>query len=109
MTDKKKRDIQPTQDNSLYETIKTILIAGIIALTVRSLAYEPFSIPSGSMIPTLLISDYLFVSKSSYGYSRYSFPLGLMPIKGRINQKPVKRGDVIVFRKPHNENIDYIK
>src|SRR5690606_19197865 len=104
-----KFDIQPTEENHLYETIKTVFIAGLIALTVRSLAYEPFSIPSGSMIPTLLVSDYLFVSKSAYGYSRYSFPLGLMPIEGRVNFKPVKRGDVIVFRKPHQEGIDYIK
>ncbi len=104
-----KFDIKPSDENHLYETIKTVFIAGLIALTVRSLAYEPFSIPSGSMIPTLLVSDYLFVSKSSYGYSRYSFPLGLIPIEGRVNFKPVKRGEVIVFRKPRQEGIDYIK
>jgi signal peptidase I len=103
------KTIEPVAENSLYETIKTVFIAGLIALTVRSLAFEPFSIPSGSMIPTLLISDYLFVSKSAYGYSRYSFPLGLMPIEGRINSKPVQRGDIIVFRKPGHEGIDYIK
>lgn len=104
-----KKEIQQTDHNSVYETVKTIFIAGLIALTIRSLAYEPFSIPSGSMIPSLLINDFLFVSKSSYGYSRYSFPLGIFPIEGRISAVQPERGDVIVFRKPHNENIDYIK
>lgn len=101
--------LQPSADGSLFETIKTILIAGLVALVVRSLAFEPFSIPSGSMIPTLRISDYLFVSKSAYGYSRFSFPLGIIPIEGRINSKPVRRGDIVVFRKPTATHIDYIK
>jgi signal peptidase I len=104
-----KKDIQPTDKNSVFETVKTILVAGVIALTIRSLAYEPFSIPSGSMIPSLLVNDFLFVSKYSYGYSKYSFPLGIFPIDGRIGGHPPERGDVIVFRKPHNEDIDYIK
>jgi signal peptidase I len=103
------KNIQPAQGNTAYETIKTIFIAGLIALTVRSVAFEPFSIPSGSMIPSLLVGDYLFVSKSAYGYSRYSFPLGIFPIEGRWHAGEVKRGDVIVFRKPGNTNIDYIK
>ena len=102
-------DIQPTQGNHYFELIKTALIAGIIALTVRSVAYEPFSIPSSSMVPTLLIGDYLFVSKFSYGYSQYSFPLAAIKFKGRINQHSPERGDVIVFRKPTEPNIDYIK
>ncbi len=103
------KTIQPTQQNTMYETVKTIFFAAVIALTIRSLVFEPFSIPSGSMVPTLQVSDYLFVSKNSYGYSKYSFPLGIMPIGGRIDEKPVVRGDVIVFAKPHNERIDYIK
>ena len=61
------------------------------------------------MIPSLLVGDYLFVSKYSYGYSRYSFPFGLAPIKDRVLEKSPKRGDVIVFRKPGDETIDYIK
>src|SRR5205085_2701225 len=61
----------------ILETVKTIVYAVLIALVVRTVAYEPFNIPSGSMIPTLLVGDYLFVSKFSYGYSRYSLPFGL--------------------------------
>lgn len=106
---KKKHDIKPVHQHSTYETVKTIFFAALIALTIRSLAYEPFSIPSGSMIPSLQVGDYLFVSKSSYGYSRYSFPMGLFPINGRIKGEEPKRGDVVVFRKPTNDTIDYIK
>lgn len=102
-------ELKPAPNNTIYETIKTLFFAALIALTIRSLAFEPFSIPSGSMIPSLLVGDYLFVSKYTYGYSTYSFPLGIMPIEGRINAKPVERGDVVVFRKPGLYNIDYIK
>lgn len=102
-------DIQPQTKNTTYELVRTIFFAGIIALGIRSLAFEPFSIPSGSMIPTLLVGDYLFVSKSSYGYSQYSFPMGIFPVQGRLKAVPPERGDVAVFRKPHHEHIDYIK
>ena len=81
-----------------FEFIKTVIMAGALALGFRSLLFEPFNIPSGSMIPTLLIGDYLFVSKYSYGYSRYSFPLSLAPFDGRIFEMPPERGDVAVFR-----------
>lgn len=101
--------IRQQDKNTSYDFVKTIFFAALIALSIRSVAYEPFSIPSGSMIPTMLVGDYLFVSKSSYGYSRYSFPMAMFPIEGRINGKTPERGDVVVFRKPHNENIDYIK
>lgn len=104
-----KTQIEPTSENTIYETIKTIFFAALIALSIRSFLFEPFSIPSGSMVPTLLVGDYLFVSKYSYGYSKYSFPLDLAPLAARINAKPIERGDVVVFAKPHNERIDYIK
>ncbi len=92
-----------------FEFIKTIVIAGALALGFRSLLFEPFNIPSGSMIPTLLVGDYLFVSKYSYGYSRYSFPFGMAPFDGRVFETSPERGDVAVFRQPQNESVAFIK
>ena len=94
---------------ALWETVRTIFYAVVIALVVRTFAFEPFNIPSGSMKPTLLVGDYLFVSKYSYGYSRYSFPWGLPLFQGRIFASEPKRGDVIVFKKPTDNETDYIK
>jgi signal peptidase I len=91
------------------ETVKTIVYAVLIALVVRTVAYEPFNIPSGSMIPTLLVGDYLFVSKFSYGYSRYSLPFGLPLFSGRILAHSPQRGDVAVFKLPTDPSTDYIK
>src|SRR5208283_3953324 len=92
-----------------FENIKTIVYAGLIAIGVRTVAFEPFNIPSGSMIPTLLVGDYLFVSKYSYGYSRYSFPYGLDLFSGRIFLSEPHRGDVIVFKTPTDNSTDFIK
>ncbi len=94
---------------SFWETTKTVIYAVLIALFVRTVFAEPFSIPSGSMIPTLLVGDYLFVSKMSYGYSRHSMPLSIPLIKGRIFYEEPKRGDVIVFKMPSDNKTDYIK
>lgn len=93
----------------IVETVKTVIYAVVIALFVRSVAYEPFNIPSGSMIPTLLVGDYLFVSKYSYGYSRYSLPFGLPLFSGRIFEHAPQRGDVVVFKLPTDNSTDYIK
>jgi signal peptidase I len=97
----------------LLETFKTIIYAVLIALVVRTVGYEPFNIPSGSMVPTLLVGDYLFVAKFSYGYSRYSLPFGLPLFPGRIPlpllSHPPQRGDVVVFKLPSDTSIDYIK
>jgi signal peptidase I len=93
----------------VVETVKTVVYAVLIALVVRTVAYEPFNIPSGSMVPTLLVGDYLFVSKFSYGYSRYSLPFGLPLFSGRIFFHPPTRGDVIVFKLPTDNSTDYIK
>ena len=80
-----------------------------IALVVRTFLFEPFNIPSGSMKPTLLVGDYLFVSKFAYGYSRYSLPLGLPLFSGRIFERLPERGDVVVFKLPSDNKTDYIK
>src|SRR5438034_11755398 len=96
----------------IVDTIKTVVYAVLIALVVRTVAYEPFNIPSGSMVPTLLVGDYLFVAKFSYGYSRYSLPFGLPLFSGRIylpfSHLP-ERGDVAVFKLPTDPSTDYIK
>ncbi|MBL6665229.1 MAG: signal peptidase I [Rickettsiales bacterium] len=97
---------KPEQKESF---IKTLAIAFALAMFVRSFFFEPFHIPSSSMKPGLLIGDYIFVSKFSYGYSRYSFPLGLKIFEGRIWKSTPKRGDVAVFRLPENPRINYIK
>jgi len=91
------------------ETLRTVVYAVLIALVVRTFAYEPFNIPSGSMLPTLLIGDYLFVSKFSYGYSRYSLPWSLSLINGRVWNDTPEAGDVVVFKLPTDNKTDYIK
>ncbi len=95
--------------SGVVETIKTLVYAIVIAVVVRTFLYEPFNIPSGSMEPTLLVGDYLFVSKFSYGYSRYSFPFGIHLFSGRVLFSPPERGDVVVFKYPKEPTIDYIK
>jgi signal peptidase I len=89
--------------------VKTLAAALICAGIVRSLFFEPFHIPSGSMKPGLLIGDYIFVAKYSYGYSRYSFPFGFNFFEGRVLNKTPNRGDVAVFRLPSDPKINYIK
>lgn len=97
------------QSSALVENIKTIVYAALIAVGVRTVAFEPFNIPSGSMIPTLLVGDYLFVSKYSYGYSTYSLPFSPDLFSGRIFGSLPKRGDVVVFKYPRDTSVDYIK
>ena len=101
VTDKKK-----AKEGSLGETVKVIVQALLIALVVRTFLFQPFNIPSGSMMNTLLIGDYLFVSKYSYGYSRYSFPFGMPPFSGRVLSSDPERGDVAVFKTPHDNSTD---
>jgi signal peptidase I len=91
------------------ETVKIVVHALILAMIVRIFFYQPFNIPSGSMKSTLLVGDYLFVSKLAYGYSRYSIPWGIIPFKGRIFAAEPKRGDVAVFKLPRDNSTDYIK
>jgi signal peptidase I len=97
------------KSGGIVETIKTIVYAMLIAIAIRTVAFEPFNIPSGSMIPTLLVGDYLFVSKYSYGYSRFSLPLSPPLFSGRIFGHLPQRGDVAVFKLPRDNSTDYIK
>ncbi len=102
--------LEGSKGNEFNEILRTAMWAVAFALVIRTLFFEPFNIPSGSMKPTLLIGDYIFVSKPSYGYSRYSFPFSPAFIKGRVwGDKLPQRGDVAVFRLPSNPSIDYIK
>ena len=103
------RKARRTKHGSLGETVRIIVHALILALIVRTFLYQPFNIPSGSMKETLLVGDYLFVSKFSYGYSRYSIPFGLPLFDGRIWDAQPQRGDVIVFKLPRDNETDYIK
>lgn len=91
------------------ETAIIVAEALAIAMFIRVFFYQPFNIPSGSMKETLLIGDYLFVSKLSYGYSKYSFPFSPDLFEGRILADEPKRGDVAVFKLPRDNATDYIK
>ena len=95
--------------SGVKDTVRVIIHALILAFIVRVFLFQPFNIPSGSMIPTLLVGDYLFVSKYAYGYSRYSFPFGPDLFSGRIWAEDPKRGDVVVFKLPRDNETDYIK
>lgn len=95
-------------EGGIVETIKTVFWALVIAGLFRTLLFQPFWIPTGSMKDTLLIGDFLFVNKMAYGYSRHSCPFSMCPITGRIFGSEPERGDVVVFRHPVH-NTDYVK
>ncbi|MGV1791044.1 signal peptidase I [Rhizobium lusitanum] len=97
------------QQNALWENIKVIVQALVLAMIIRTVLFQPFTIPSGSMMPTLLVGDYIFVNKFAYGYSKYSLPFSPDLFNGRIFGSEPKRGDVVVFRFPPNPDVDYIK
>jgi signal peptidase I len=98
------------KEGGIGEFVRLLIHAGIIALVIRTVFFQPFNIPSGSMKATLLVGDYLFVSKFSYGYSHYSLPLSPPIFSGRVLVlgQP-ERGDVVVFRLPKDDSTDYIK
>lgn len=95
--------------NALWENIKVIIQALILAMVIRTVLFQPFTIPSGSMMPTLLVGDYIFVNKFAYGYSKYSLPFSPDIFSGRLFGSDPKRGDIVVFRFPPNPEVDYIK
>jgi len=96
-------------EGGFAEGVRVVVHALLIALVIRTLLFQPFNIPSGSMKATLLIGDYLFVSKYSYGYSHYSLPFSPPLFPGRIFSSMPERGDVVVFRLPRDDSTDYIK
>lgn len=97
------------REESLGDTIKTVVYAILIAIVIRTLWFEPFKIPSGSMYPTLYVGDFLFVSKYTYGYSKHSLPWSIPLFEGRIWKDEPKRGDVVVFKYPRDNRTDFIK
>lgn len=105
MTDKAKN----VQTDTFAENAKTVGYALLIALVIRAILFQPFFIPSGSMIPTLLIGDYLFVAKYSYGYSKHSLPFSPPLFSGRIMGSDPTRGDIVVFKTPSDNRTDFIK
>ncbi|PKQ07351.1 MAG: signal peptidase I [Alphaproteobacteria bacterium HGW-Alphaproteobacteria-11] len=97
------------RSGSLAENVRTIGYALLIALFIRAFLFQPFFIPSSSMESTLLIGDYLFVSKYSYGYSRHSLPFSPGLFDGRIMGATPQRGDIAVFKVPTDNRTDFIK
>lgn len=97
------------KSGGLGETISVIVQAVLLALVIRTFLFQPFSIPSGSMRPTLLEGDYLFVTKWAYGYSRHSLPFSPNLFSGRVWASEPERGDVAVFKFPPDPSVDYIK
>ena len=95
--------------NETVEIIKTVFWALLIALVIRVLLFQPFTIPSASMEPNLYEGDYIVVTKFSYGYSHHSIPLSPPIFKGRVFEKVPKRGDIVVFKTPHDNHTDLIK
>jgi signal peptidase I len=104
-----RKELGATRQSQFSEIFKTVAYAVLIAMVLRAFVIQPFNIPSGSMKSTLLIGDFLFVSKYAYGYSRHSFPFSFPPFAGRFLTGMPERGDVVVFRLPTDTRVDYIK
>lgn len=109
-TKAEKKAINPEEEMTLVEFVKIFVFASLVTFFLRLIVFDPFTIPSESMLPNLMIGDYLVVSKSAYGYSKHSVPLFSADIfDGRIMESPVARGDVAVFKLPRDNKTDYIK
>jgi len=101
-------ETEPVRHN-VAARIRFLLLLALGAWILRSLVVAPFSIPSGSMLPTMAIGDYLFVAKWPYGYSRYSFPWEFPSFEGRVVTRLPERGDVVIFKRPEKEPFDWVK
>src|SRR5271166_3100301 len=100
---------QRRQESGTAEILRVLIQAAVIAVIIRTFLFQPFNIPSGSMKATLLVGDYLFVSKYTYGFSHYSLPFSPPLFSGRVWSSSPARGDVVVFRLPKDDSTDYIK
>jgi signal peptidase I len=100
---------EKSREGGFAETLRVIAQTLVIVVVIRTLLFQSFNIPSGSMEATLLVGDYLFVSTYSYGYSHYSLPFSPPLFSGRVFGSEPKRGDVVVFRLPRDDSVDYIK
>ena len=109
MSQEAKSEAKKKDEGGFLETVKVIVQALLIALVIRTFLFQPFNIPTGSLIPTLLVGDYLFVSKYSYGYSKHSAPFSPNLFEGRVWAATPKRGDIAVFKLPKDNATDYIK
>lgn len=106
MSDEAKLQGKKKEEGGLMETVKVIVQALLIALVIRTFLFQPFNIPSGSLIPTLLVGDYLFVSKYTYGYSKHSVPFSPDLFAGRVWGSEPKRGDIAVFKLPKDNTTE---
>lgn len=104
-----KRFFRPHGMITIWEYLKFLVLIVVIAVLFRSFVVLPYRITSGSMMGTLLVNDYYYVSKFAYGFSRYSMPFGMLPVSGRIFANPPERGDIVVFKLPSDNRTDYIK
>jgi len=114
MTNPAPADAEPAAETPLNEEkqesfLVFLLKLVLLVLVFRSFIFSPFNIPSESMLPRLLDGDYLLAAKWPYGYSRYSLPFSLPLIPGRIFPSQPKRGDVVIFKAPPGNDVDYIK
>jgi signal peptidase I len=100
---------RPTSYRTERIIVTVLLVLAASPLVVRTFFFQTFAIPSGSMVPTVLSGDYIFVSKSAYGYTHYSLPFSPPLFSGRILAAEPQRGDVVVFRHPKDDSTDYMK
>ena len=103
------RDAKQVAIDEAKEIFSVVAVALILVMILRTFLLQPFTIPSASMEPNLYEGDYIIVSKWDYGISKYSFPIALPFIKGRIMNHAPERGDIVVFKLPSNTKVDYIK
>ncbi|MFZ3481614.1 signal peptidase I [Sphingomonas sp. 3-13AW] len=102
-------DAPPVWRSATIANIRLVIICALVAALVRSFIVAPFVIPSESMLPNLLVGDYIYVTKWTYGYSHYSAGWGLLPKAGRIGGRDPERGEVLLFAGTGDPSITFVK